>query len=75
MAVTHPNPTMLARMMASRAVDGSAFRVSQLRTAMPAQGPPKLRRKSIYAVEGSCGTAPIPNCRGTSITPSPTTPR
>jgi hypothetical protein len=44
MAVTQAKPTMLARMMASRAVDGSAFRASQLRTAMPAQGPPKIRR-------------------------------
>ena len=38
------NPTMLPRMIAFRAVDGSAFRAIQLRTAIPRKGLPKSRR-------------------------------
>src|SRR5690606_17894698 len=43
-AAMAPNPTTLPRMMASRAVDGPAYRAAQSRAAIPRNGLPKSRR-------------------------------
>src|SRR5687767_9987459 len=63
---------MLPRTIAFRALDGSELRATRFSTAMPIQGPPKMRRKAISAGEASAGTAPTPNWRGTNIIPKPT---
>src|SRR6266487_1902151 len=45
MRVTQPNPTILARIMAFRAMEGCAFRAIQFSTAIPSIGPPEDTEK------------------------------
>lgn len=66
------NPTMLPRMTALSAVEGSAFRDIQFRAAIPRRGLPHSRRYAISAAEASAGTAPAPKDCGAKIKPRPT---